>query len=348
MPPATEGRGRGGPDVTIPTFRQDLKEEIDLIEEVARAYGYENIPATLPTERRGRWAGRTGAGFRRRGARRAARVGDDGGDYLQLGRPGPAHAHETARRGPRRAAGDAEQSEDGGPVLLRSTLLTSLLEVIAINQRHGVTDVSAFDLGVVFLPQHGENELPAQPQRLALAGRGTRWHGFWNLGKGGEQWDFFALKGTLNQVLRGVARVEPEYAPEARPMLAVSQSARLSLHGEVIGFLGQLSDAVRENWDLTDPVFIAEIDLDLVRKHAQPQASFAPLSRFPGATRDVASCSHRGVPAQQAETVIRAHTGEALESLRLLNVYEGKPLPEGVRNLAYSLAFRHADAHADG
>ncbi len=235
--------------VTIPTFRQDLKEEIDLIEEVARAYGYQNIPATLPTE------------------------------SADVGRPDPGLAFDDEVRGVLRGLGMTEviTSSLEDPALLthmklpaedprsqqvtlsnpktvdrsvlRSTLLTSLLEVIAINQRHGVTDVSAFDLGVVFLPR-GENELPAQPQHLALAGRGTRWHGFWNLGKGGEQWDFFALKGVLDQVLRGVARVEPEYAPEARPMLAVSQSARVSLHGEVIGFLGQLATRCGRNGTL--------------------------------------------------------------------------------------------------
>ncbi len=226
--------------------------------------------------------------------------------------------------------------------MLRSTLLTSVLDVVALNRRHGVTDVSVFDLGVVFLPAEPE-ELPHQPQHLALAGMGNRWQGFWNLPKGAEKWDFFALKGVLEQVLRAVPRVRVEFSPAPLPMLSVSQSARITLNGEAIGFLGELSDAVREAWDIPDPVFVAEIDLDLVRQHAQPQPPFVPLSRFPGATRDVAFLLPRGVPAQRAEEVIRAHAGEALESLRLFDVYEGKPLPEGVRNLAYSLAFRRAD-----
>ncbi len=328
--------------VRVPTFRQDLKEEIDLIEEVARAYGYQHIPATLPS---------TAAGVGRQDPELAF---DDQVRQVLRGL-GMSEVVTSSLESPELLARLQLPEGDlrAAPVtlsnpktldrsVLRSTLLTSVLEVVALNQRHGVKEVSVYDLGVVFLAA-GPEQLPDQPQHLALAGTGTRWRGFWNLPKGAEQWDFFALKGVVEQVLRAVARVEAEYAPEALPMLSPTQGARVSLGGRPIGFLGQLSDAVRAAWDLPDPVYVAELDLDLIRSYAAAQAKFAPISRFPASSRDVAFILPREVPAAQAEAVIRAQAGDDLEELRLFDVYEGKPLPEGHRNLAYSLTFRRAD-----
>jgi len=328
--------------VQVPTFRQDIKEEIDLVEEIARAYGYQHILETLPRESAG--VGRQDLGI----------AFDDEVRGVLRGL-GLTELITSSLEGPEMLA-RLQLSEDdprSRPVLLsnpktvdrsqlRTTLMTSVLDVVATNQRHGVADVSAYDLGVVFLPA-GPDRLPHQPQHLALAGVGRRWQGFWSLPKGAEQWDFFALKGVIEEVLRAVARVSADYTPEPLPMLAASQSARLSLNGETIGCIGQLSDAVRAAWDLPDPVFVAELDLDLVRAHARPQENFVPLSRFPASTRDVAFVLPRRVPARDAEAVIRKHAGPDLESLRLFDVYEGKPLPEGSRNLAYSLTFRRSD-----
>ena len=205
--------------VTVPTFRQDLKEEIDLIEEVARAYGYQHIPETLPCESAdvGRQDRSLAFDDEMRGVLRGLGMTEIITSsledpkllpHMRLPEEDP-RAYPVALNNPK----TVDRSQ------LRTTLLTSVLEVVALNQRHGLADVSVYDLGVVFLPA-GPDQLPEQPQHLALAGMGTRWQGFWNLPKGGEKWDFFALKGVLEQVLRSAARVTAEFAPargEQRP-----------------------------------------------------------------------------------------------------------------------------------
>ena len=328
--------------VKAPTFRQDIKEEIDLVEEVARAYGYHNIPETLPS---------TSAGV----GRQHPEIAFDDQVRRVLRGLGMSETVTSSLEGPELLARLQLPEDDSRahPVMLsnpktvdrsqlRTTLLTSLLEVLALNRRHGVTDVSIYDLGVVFLPA-GEGQLPHQPQHLGLAGMGARWQGFWSLAKGAEQWDFFALKRVVEQVLRAVARVEADYTPAPLPSLSPTQSACISIGGEPVGSIGQVSDAAREAWDLPDPVYVVELDLEVIRKHAQEQAGFAPISRFPASTRDVAFILPREVAAARAEQVIRESAGPELEELRLFDVYEGRPLPEGHRNLAFSLTFRRAD-----
>lgn len=328
--------------VQVPTFRQDLKLEIDLIEEVARAYGYEHIPESLPS---------TAAGV----GRQAPELGFDDQVRQVLRGLGMSETVTSSLEAPEALArlGLAKDDPWAEPVALdnpktqdrsqlRTNLLTSLLEVVAVNRRYGVSDVSSFDLGVVFQPA-GADELPAQPQHLGLAGTGRRWQGFWNLPKGGEQWDFFALKGVVEQVVRGVARVDAEFAPATHPAFSPTQCAQVTLGGRQLGYLGRVSEAVCEAWELPEPVYAAELNLDLIRELAREQPGFVAPSRFPASLRDVAFVLPRGVAARQAEQVIRESAGPDLEELRLFDVYEGKPLPEGHRNLAFSLSFRRAD-----
>lgn len=340
--------------VRVPTFRQDLKLEIDLVEEVARAHGYQNIPESLP-------ASAAGVG------RQAPELAFEDQVRQVLRGSGLSETVTSSLEGPETLAklGLPEDDPWAQPVLLsnpktrdrsqmRTNLLTSLLEVVAVNRRRGVSEVSVFDLGMVFLPAD-EDSLPHQPQHLGIVGTGRRWHGVWAASKELVIWDFLALKGVVEQVLRAVAGVEATYlapfeidstivpGPPVLPIYLSGQRALVLVAGTTIGHLGQISDAVRNAWDLPDPVYAAELDLDAVRRLAVVQPAFRPPSRFPASARDVAFVLPRGVAAKQAEQAIRESAGPHLEELQLFDVYEGKPLPEGYRNLAFSLIFRRED-----
>ena len=327
--------------VRVPTFRPDLATEIDLIEEVARAHDYQNIPEHLPA--------RVGVGRQDPGLAFDAQVRQVlRGQGLTETVTSSLEAPEAPGRlrlpedDPRATAVRLANPKTQDRSQLRTTLLTSLLDVVSLNRRHGVTDVAIFDLGVVVLPGE-QGQLPRQPQHLGLATTGRLWQGAWGLPKGSERWDFFALKGAVEQVLHTVARVTVEYAPDRDPSFSPAACARVSLNGQVIGHLGRLHDEVLAAWGLPDPVYAADLDLDAIRAAALPQPDFEPLSRYQASDRDVAFLLPRHVPATQAEAVIRAAAGPDLEELRLFDVYEGKPLPEGQRNLAFSLRFRRAE-----
>jgi phenylalanyl-tRNA synthetase beta chain len=328
--------------VRVPTFRQDLQKEIDLVEEVARVHGYENIPEELP---------RTGAGvgglapelvFERqvRGLMRGLGLSEAVTPSLE-----GAEGHNRiglSEDDARRRAAMLSNWKTVDRSQLRTTLLTSLLDVVAHNRRHGVEEVSIFDVGRVYLPR-AEGELPDQPQHLGLAVTGAMTRARWRVGRALHAWDFYALKGVIENLLAAVAHSAGEFAPAEHPALAPGRAAAVSLKGHVIGHLGEVSEKVREAYDLPAPVFVAELDLDALRECATEEAQYRPVSRYPAVTRDVAFLLPRDVPAEKAESLIREAAGDDLETLALFDAFEGEPLPKGQRNLAFSLSFRRPD-----
>jgi phenylalanyl-tRNA synthetase beta chain len=267
---------------------------------------------------------------------------------------------------------------------LRTTLLTSLLEVVALNRRQGVEEVAVFDLGRVYLPSAapsgqaeahstrslrrcsgqagqacGTDALPDQPQHLGIAVTGVMTAGRWAVPQALARWDFYALKGVVENLVEAATRKAAEFAPEeqpfdsapfdyaqgkqGRPWLQPGRAARVSAGGAVIGYMGEVQAEVREGYDLPDPVFVAELDLEALRGQVAAEPTYQPVSRFPAVTRDVAFLVPRDVPAERARRVIEEAAGDEVESVRLFDAFEGRPLPTGVRNLAYSLVFRRPD-----
>ena len=328
--------------VRVPTFRQDLKSEIDLVEEVARAHGYQNIPETVPGA-----SGSVGGLSAELAFEREVR-------HLMLGL-GLSECVTSSLEAPEAVenAGMSEEHRLRGAVTidnaktvdrsqLRTTLLTSLLEVVAHNRRHRVEDVSVFDLGRVYGPR-GPEELPEESQHLGIAVTGIMTRGRWAVPRELERWDFYALKGVIENMLASVARALGEFAPEPYASLVPGRAARVMLGGEAIGCLGEVRPEVGAAYDLSDPVFVAELDLGLLRKHAAGVPQYELISRFPAVIRDIALVLSRDIPVRRAEEVIRRAAGEDLDSLSVFDAYEGRPLAEGERNLAFSLAFRRGD-----
>jgi len=328
--------------VRAPTFRPDLITEIDLVEEVARVHGYENLPETLPRASRGAGSLPPELVFEREIRHLMRGLGLSETVTSSLESP---EAHERLglpEDHPLRRAVRISNWKTADRTQLRTTLLTSLLEVVAHNRRHGVSDVAFFDLGRVYLPLAGDT-LPEQPQRLGVAVSGVINRGRWRVPPDLQQWDFYALKGVVGNLLEGVARASGEFAPETHPALRAGRTASVALNGLVIGIMGEVRGEVREAYDLPDPVFAAEFDVPLIQQQAAAEPVFRPVSRFPAVTRDVAFLLPREVPADRAERVARDSAGDDLETLILFDAFEGRPLPEGQRNLAFSLAFRRAD-----
>jgi len=332
----------GALQVRVPTFRQDLREEIDLVEEVARVCGYQNIPETLPRSSIGVSGLAPELAFEREvrhllqglGLSETVTSSLESAEALdRVGLP-----QDDARR--RAVAIGNWKTIDRSQ--LRTVLLTSLLDVVAHNRRHGVEDVSIFDLGRVYL-MHSPNDLPEQPQHLGIAGAGVMDRGRWTAASGSERWDFYALKGVVENLLEALTGVPGDFCPASHPSLCSGRAARVTVAGEVVGHLGEVRPEVRDAYDIPDPVFAAELDLEVLRKHAEREPQYQPVSRFPAITRDIALLLPREVPAARAEAVIREAAGDDLESVFLFDAYEGRPLPDGQRNLAFSMAFRRRD-----
>ena len=163
------------------------------------------------------------------------------------------------------------------------------------------------------------------------------------MGRERAGWDFYALKALVESLVEAATRRQPVFAAGEHPILSAGRSARALVGEQEIGWLGEAKAAVREACDLSDPVYLAELDLDLLRQLAAAEPKCQPISRFPAITRDIAFLAPRTILAAAAEEVIRAAAGDDLESAALFDAYEGAPLPAGRRNLAFSLTFRRHD-----
>ncbi len=346
--------------VSVPSFRQDVTMQADLIEEIARVYGYDNIPMTqladeipgaddhpeLDQERKVRQA-MMGSGL------------DEVITYAltsleAVALVGPAAA-ETERYLRLSNALTPERA------YLRRSMLPTLLEALALNLRERER-VRIFEIGRVYLPRSGsagddQSWLPDEPRRLALALAGPREWLAWNR-VAAAPLDFFDLKGVIEVMLErlGLAeraiftpltddeRLHPGRAARLA-LAAMSQNGKANPQSEPVpvGVLGELHPDVQERLELrTARAAVAEIDLDaLLDQMREPH--YHSISRYPATMQDLALVVDSAVPAEQVTMLIRRGAGDLLESLTLFDIYSGEQVGAGKRSLAYRLVFRAPD-----
>jgi len=324
--------------VLAPTFRPDLTREEDLIEEVARVWGYDNIPGESLRVRPST-AGDSPAAFLRRLKERAAAVGlTEVVNYAFVAQSSLEKARSPLPA-PRLANPLSQE---------RSVLRTSLLPGIAANlqraERHQVESVAIFELARVFAMS--ETELPNERHVLALALGGAR--SGWLAA--GEPVDFFDGKGALASLLRPVLRAEIATQAdlglaEAAPYLHPRRSARVYVGESCIGLLGELHPDVLEALELSGPVVYAELEVAALASHAgsatAPQVRALP--RFPASSRDLAVMVDEATIAGEVALALREAGGSLLEDVRLFDVYRGEKLPAGRKSLAFRLRYRDPD-----
>jgi phenylalanyl-tRNA synthetase beta chain len=319
--------------VQAPSFRGDLEREIDLIEEIARLAGYDQIPVTLPrgelsTPRPGPEAlllqeARQllqGQGFFEavtysfQSERLATLLTeeDDPGDLLHLANP---------------------LSEE--QAVMRTSLLPGLLEALRRNTLKQVLDVRLFEASKVFLPEAGK-ELPWEGQNLSGVMYGARTAAAWNAAR--EPLDFFDLKGVVENLLEGLL-IPPLYFHGTGLPGCFAYGARVFSENKELGFLGELQPEIGEKLDLEGPVFAFELDFEALAQTAAPPL-FEALPRYPAIYRDLALVLLQEIPAYSVAATIFRHGQPWLEEVNLFDVYVGEPIPAGKRSLAFRLTYR--------
>jgi phenylalanyl-tRNA synthetase beta chain len=334
--------------VTTPPHRLDIQEgPADLIEELARTHGYDRLPATLLSETLPDQAGNRALEREERlrdllvnlglqevitysltTPEREAPLGADQGDYVRLDNP------ISSER-----------------VVLRHSLLASVLEVTATNLKHS-DDVRLFEQGYVYLPKEKQH-LPDEKLRLAVVLAGWREQEFW--GEGGKKTktplDFFDLKGVIESLAAGLHLTGVEYRRAGVPYLHPGRSAELFVGGAGVGVLGQLHPRVTQTLAkmFDSPglagreLLVADIDLDTLLSSAAGRHVSRPVSQFPPALRDVAVIVDESVTAEQVTKEIVAAGGDLLGETRLFDVYRGESIAPGKKSLAYALAYQAFD-----
>jgi len=326
------GPAADGWTVTVPTRRVDIVREIDLIEEVARHYGFDRIPPTFPALR----AAAPAMDPRITRARQLRRVLTGAGFFeaVTFGFIGEAVAAPFAPEGD--LAPIANPLSENFAVL-RPSALPGLLDAVAHNRRREQRDVRLFELGNVFSKSRGER------QSLALA---------WTGGSDVPHWSgaapdvtFFDMKGALDRVCRALT-LQPATAPHAEEWLVRGQAAALVSGDRRIGIFGRLSKTLAERHGLPgdDAVFVAEVDLDAAAAVAVAgDVRVTPLPRYPSVTRDIAVLVSDTLPAADVRATIRRAAPPSLADVREFDRYQGKGVPDGKISLALRLTFRGAD-----
>jgi phenylalanyl-tRNA synthetase beta chain len=317
----------------IPTFRVDLKREVDLIEEIARLYGVERIPSTAP-----------------RGAIGADPY-DDVHDQLAEARRILTGLGLTEAQGQtlvsdavaRLAAPDAVPlanplSSDMN--VLRPSLLPGLLDALRHNVSRKNADAALFELGRVF---SATNKPAGEQRRLALALTGRRYPTFWSGTDREAKLDVFDLKGLLEEFLEQFGVRGVSCARRTESTLLFLESATIHLGRLWLGELGQLLPPLARRYALRDPVLLAELDLDELLARRSTGRSFRPLPPFPAIRRDVAMV----VPEATAHEAVLATVKQAklpnLEAVELFDVFRGQHVPPGRKSMAYAFTYRHTE-----
>jgi len=326
----------------VPYHRLDVSVPADLIEEVARVWGYDRLPTTLmpdelpPQQRDYSLEGEELVRDILVGCGLAEVITYSLGNLESYGKVesgGPAPDPEDYVRIANPLTSERE--------FMRRSLMSSLLEAMRDNLRYRER-VALFEIGRVYLPRAGE-ELPEEPRRLCVAMTGQQDERSW-LTEGRYRIGFYDLKGVVETLLDRLGLVDMSFTPTEHPTFQAGAAANLLLGGAQIGVFGEVDPVVRESFDLpAQPVCLLELDLEELLARVEPIRHLQPIPRFPSVSQDLSIIVDEGVSAQQVEESIRRGGGGLLAEITLFDVYRGEQVPKGKKSLAYSLTYRHEE-----
>lgn len=328
--------------VSVPLRRADIVLEEDLVEEIARLYGYDNIPTTLP---KGKLIeNREPMNERLLGIIKNTIAASGYFECITYSFINPINLMQLRlpENDVRMKAIPVQNPFSEEQAVMRTTLLPGLLKVVQNNINHRELNQMLFEIGSVYETEKLPLEsLPVEKKKLTLAVTGLLPEANW-IDKPREA-DIFTIKGALDALFSRLGIEEIEYAALAQPFSHPSRSAVIKKGELEVGYLTQLHPEVADNWEISQSVSVCELDLQTLLNLADPVPEVAPLPRYPAAKRDLALVVSKDISASQLEEAIRkACEGLAVE-INLFDLYEGKQIPSGKRSMAFSITFRHEE-----
>src|SRR5262245_14283372 len=336
---------------TAPPNRLDIQDgPADLIEDLARLYGYDRLPARLLATQLPAQLGNHELALEERARDLMVESGLTEAITYALTTPKKEELLMGARRvseGPSSLA-NASGSEyvtlknpiNEERTAMRRTVLAGLLEVTAENLKHTPT-VKLFEVGRVYLPQPGER-FPAEPTRLAIAMTGRRSEPFWADGLvDPPALGFFDLKGVIESLTAGMHLPAVSFRKAAVAWLHPGQAAELLVAGQPAGVFGRLHPRTAPAFDLADrTVLVAELNLDAILAAVPERYPYTPVSRYPVAKRDIALVVAEDLSAERVLAEIRTGGGDLLKEVTLFDLYRGESIPKGTKSLAFALTYQ--------
>lgn len=322
----------------VPSFRVDIKREIDLIEEIARMYGVDKIPSTPPRGAIGSNA--FDAVYDQystvRNLLTACGLNEAQGQTLISDQSVESLFGESAL--PQLVRLENPLSSDMN--VMRPSLLPGLLDSLSHNIHHGTANLRLFEIGRVFARNAGELR---EERRVAIALTGSRFSSFWAGGERESRLDMYDLKGILETFFEqlGLRGLQWNRSECSGPLYI--ESAHLLIGKHPAGQFGQLNPLLARKYDLRDSVLLAEFNLDFLLQRRVSSRSFKQLAAFPAVKRDVALLVDESITHDRVLAAVKNVRAQNLERTELFDVYRGKGIPEGRKSVAYSFTYRHPE-----
>ncbi|WP_195934082.1 phenylalanine--tRNA ligase subunit beta [Streptococcus sobrinus] len=323
--------------VTVPRRRWDISIQADLVEEIARIYGYEKLPTTLPEA-----AGTAGELTVSQKLRRKVRTLAEGAGLSEI----ISYALTTPEKAVQFAQNPTNVTELMWPMsiersALRQNVVAGMLDTIAYNVARKNKDVAIYEIGKVFEQKGNPKEdLPNEQNTFALAMTGLVSDK--DFQTEAQPVDFFHVKGILEALFDKLDLVVDYVPDKSLAALHPGRTASLVLAGQTIGFVGQVHPEVAKDYGIPE-TYVAEINLTALQANLQPAQAFVEITKFPAVSRDIALLVDQAVSHQAVLDAIQEAGVKRLTSIKLFDVYAGHNIVHGKKSMAYSLTFQNPD-----
>lgn len=319
-------------EVIVPTWRQDLERLADLAEEVARFYGYDKIPMTLPKS-----SATAGGLSEKLKHEKAARIVVEGYGFNE----GMTFSFESPKIYDKLNLPEDDVLRKSIKItnplgedysVMRTSALGGMLTSLSTNYNRRNKNVRLYELANVYLPkQLPLTELPDERMQLTLGMYGDG--------------DFFTMKGVIETLMSKLGlKKKAEYDPQAgKAFLHPGRQAKVMYDGVQIAYLGEVHPTVQKNFAIGERTYIAVVDMKAIMDKADFEVKYEGVPKFPAMTRDISLSMKKEVLAGDVEKIISKKGGKLVESYELFDVYEGSQLSKGFKSLAYKIVFRAKD-----
>ncbi|EJP6473282.1 phenylalanine--tRNA ligase subunit beta [Clostridium botulinum] len=316
-------------EINVPTFRSDLNIKEDIAEEIARIYGYNNVPITTIK-----------SVTINAGKNEKQHLDDKVIETLMASGINQSISYSFVSP---KVFDKINLKEDSSlrkvvkiknPLgedfsIMRTTTIPSIMEALSRNYSRNNDYASLFEIGKIYIPKEDTKELPEEKNTLTIGLYGVV--------------DYFNLKGIVENILDGLGIENWKLKrQEENPTFHPGRTAELYIKKDYVGTLGEIHPDVQDNYDIEERCYVSELNLDVLYKHANVKKEYRELPKFPAVTRDIAVIIDDTVLVQEIENIIKNGGGNILESIHLFDVYKGKQIPEGKKSIAYSIVYRNS------
>jgi phenylalanyl-tRNA synthetase beta chain len=316
--------------IQVPTFRSDINIREDVAEEIARIYGYDNIPSTMPK-----------CETSKSGKSEKQKLEDEVVIALTSSSLNQSISYSFVSPKIFNKLLVPEGSELRKVVtiknplgedysIMRTTTIASMMESLGRNYSRNNEEARLFEIGKVYIPNEDSNKLPEERNILTIGMYGNV--------------DYLDLKGVVENVVDSLKIKNTSFKRESEnPTYHPGKTSNLFVKRELIGVVGEIHPSVCENYEVEPRCYIAELNLDVLYKHADLNNKYKALPKFPAVTRDIALTVEDAILVQDIEDIIVKQGGNILESVKLFDVYKGKQIAEGKKSIAYAIVYRRED-----